>query len=101
MKTRQTQTQETLARWIGFIGAMLTVVLLQPSLSRSQSPAPVALGSASEFAVLASSTVTSTGATVVNGDLGVSPGTAVTGTPTVNGTIHAGERPSRRRRNSI
>src|SRR5437016_607365 len=55
--------------------------------------APVALGAASTFAVLAGSTVTSTGATTVNGELGLSPGTAVTGFPpgTVNGTIHAGD----------
>src|SRR5438309_2077497 len=55
--------------------------------------APVGLGAASTFAVLAGSTVTSTGATTVNGDLGLSPGTAVTGFPpgTVNGTIHAGD----------
>ena len=54
---------------------------------------PVALGSAAAFMVLAGSTVTSTGATAVNGDLGVSPGTAVTGFPPglVNGTIHAGD----------
>jgi len=43
--------------------------------------ATVALHSAGDLAVLAGSTVTSTGATSVTGDLGVSPGTAVTGFP--------------------
>src|SRR6185503_10224702 len=57
------------------------------------SQAPVPLGSSATFRVLAGSTVTSTGATTVNGDLGVSPGAAVTGFPPglVNGTIHAGD----------
>ncbi|WP_440098603.1 ice-binding family protein [Streptosporangium sp. H16] len=51
------------------------------------------LGTAGAFAVLAGSTVTNTGATVVTGDLGLSPGTAVTGFPpgTVNGAIHAAD----------
>ncbi len=55
--------------------------------------ASVVLGTSSIFAVLAGSTVTSTGATTVNGDLGVSPGTAVTGflPGIVNGMIHAGD----------
>jgi hypothetical protein len=52
---------------------------------------PVALGSATTFMVLAGSTVTSTGDTTVDGDLGVSPGTTLTGAPTVNGTIHLGD----------
>src|SRR5213075_2711828 len=52
-----------------------------------------ALGAASTFAVLAASTITSTGATTVNGDLGLSPGTAVTGFPpsAVNGTVHVAD----------
>ncbi|MEN6546724.1 MAG: ice-binding family protein [Armatimonadia bacterium] len=56
--------------------------------------APVFLGSAQSFAVLAYSTVTNTALrTTVNGDVGVSPGTAVTGFPpgAVNGVIHAGD----------
>ena len=55
--------------------------------------APVALGGAGAFAVLAGSTVTSTGATALTGDLGVSPGTAVTGFPpgTLTGTKHVAD----------
>src|SRR5664280_2808041 len=55
--------------------------------------APVALGAADNFVVLAGSTVTSTGLTSVTGDLGVSPGTAVTGfgPGTIVGTQHAGD----------
>lgn len=56
-------------------------------------PAPVALGTASGFTVLAGSAVTNTGPTAVTGDLGVSPGASVTGFPpgTVSGTIHTAD----------
>ena len=53
------------------------------------------LGSAASFEVLGGSTVTNTGASVVAGDLGVAPGTTITGFPpglvTDGGATHAGD----------
>jgi len=53
----------------------------------------VPLGGAASFSVLGSTGVTSTGATLVSGDLGVSPDDAVVGFPPgiVGGDIHAGD----------
>jgi len=53
--------------------------------------APVNLATVSPFVVLGGTTVTNTGPSVLNGDLGVSPGTALTGfglPAVVNGATH-------------
>src|SRR6185295_14162561 len=57
-------------------------------------PTTVNLGSAASFAVLAGTpAITNTGASQVNGDLGIHPAAAVTGFPPgiVSGTIHAAD----------
>jgi hypothetical protein len=74
------------------------VVVALSGIVGLQTPADAqlfSLGTAQNFAVLGGSTVTNTGPTVIGGDLGVSPGSAITGFPpgivTPPGTIHAAD----------
>jgi hypothetical protein len=56
--------------------------------------AQVTLGTAQSFAVLGGTTVTNTGSSVVTGNVGVSPGSSVTGFPpgiVTGGTIHTAD----------
>lgn len=70
--------------------AIVWIAAFPASLAYAQ----VNLGTAQSFAVLGGSTVTNTGATVITGNLGVSPGSSVTGFPpgiVTGGTIHAAD----------
>jgi hypothetical protein len=71
---------------LAILGAVVAVLVSAAAQAATSPP----LGSAEDFAVLGASTVTNTGPTVVTGDLGVSPGTAVVGFPpgSVVGTIY-------------
>lgn len=66
-----------------------TLLALSPA-----APGAVTLGSATNFAVLASSTVTNTGPSQISGEVGVSTGTSITGFPPgliYGGTFHSND----------
>jgi hypothetical protein len=71
--------------------AVSALGLVVSGASPARAEAPVGLGTAESFAVLAGQTITNTGPSVISGDVGVSPGSAVIGFPPGlinNGTLH-------------
>jgi hypothetical protein len=95
MKIFTTNSTRFSGRCARFFGAMVMAVSMAVPAAIAVSPATVNLGSAANFVVLAGATVTNVASvgTIVNGDIGSGPGTAVTGFPPglVTGTIHAGD----------
>lgn len=78
----------------GFTGRALTLgdtVTLNTNVFITAQP--LGLGSAGTYAVLATTSVASTGISTIGGDIGVSPGTAITGFPpgTLSGSLHPGD----------
>src|SRR5579871_3673814 len=73
---------------------LLTALLCTFSSVAALAQVAPSLGTAQSFAVLGGQNVTNTGPTLVFGDLGVSPGTAITGFPpgsVIGGTIHSAD----------
>jgi hypothetical protein len=79
---------------VGRAGIALVASLAFVAIPATAQAAPVNLATAKPFVVLAGSTVTNTGPSVLNGDLGVAPGTALVGfglPAVVNGAKHAND----------
>jgi len=79
-------------RLVVFTSILAVSAALWPAVGNAANVAPPNLGTAANYAVMGGSSVTSTGPTVVNGKLALSPGTSLTGGPTVTGgtDIHLG-----------
>ena len=70
------------------------LALLVAVASSAQAATAVPLGTADSFVVLAGTLISNTGATTLSGDVGLSPGTDITGFSTVtqpSGTVHAAD----------
>ena len=82
MKTYTKNSTAIINKWLRFAGAMLIIALLAPASAVPQSPAPVNLRTAGNFAILAGSGVNNIGTlTHIYGDVGSFP------TATINGLI--------------
>jgi hypothetical protein len=86
-----TRTVRSTGRLVVALGVVFVAIGTQSAAAQE---APVGLGTADTFAVLAGTTVTNTGPSAISGDLGVSPGSAVVGFPpgtVTDGVIHAAD----------
>ena len=79
-------------QWISGSLALVVTMMTSQLASNAAGPAPVDLGAASGFAILAGAAVTTTGGGIIYGDVGASPisGAAIhLTTPQVHGTLYA------------
>jgi hypothetical protein len=83
---------------VSLAGAFASMLLASAALA---APATVGLGTAASFSVLAGTTVTNTGPTTMFGDLGLSPGSSVTGAPVVLGQTHVADAVAIEAKNSL
>jgi hypothetical protein len=94
---KSTITRAKKAGAASLAGSVILGMLAFSGVSAAVAAEPsVPLATAEGYSVLAGTTVTNTGSTVLSDNLGVSPGTAITGFPPgiVGGTVHAADGPA-------
>jgi hypothetical protein len=99
-----TRTDRSLSKCNATLGVIAALVIaLVPAGAAHAAEPTVLLGTADSFAVLGGSTITNTGNSVINGDLGLHPGTAVTGFPPgrINGERHVNDAVAREAKDDL
>jgi len=78
---------------LGIAGVAALGLLVALPASALGASDPVPLGAADSFVVLAHTTITSTGASTLDGDIGLTPGSSITGMPplVLHGASHVGD----------
>jgi Ice-binding-like len=78
----------------GGVESLDSLGILSPAVPYPPTPARVFMGKMGSFAILAGSAITNVGTTTANGDVGVSPGTSITGfgpPSAIQGVFHTGD----------
>jgi Ice-binding-like len=93
MGLRRSKAVRHLTYKVRFLGLVAIAALAGMWPMAAQAATAPSLGTAAGFAVLGASTVTCTGPSRIVGDVGVSPGSAITGFPPckLTGTLHAAD----------
>jgi hypothetical protein len=84
MRNTEPMTLRIASNWMSASAFIVLLFVTRCTCQATSVQAPIALGTAEDFTVLAYATVTNTGPSTVGGLIGVSPGTAITGQASIS-----------------